>query len=175
MKVFIGNATKQHLAFVYRLPERKAAITQQIPMGTQKKLTEDMSQLDIDAIMDQWGKYGLIPYTELEAGKIDFSGYLIAVNNPIPGAVMDTAVEYRADVLRQLGREQRELAALEMVRTIERTVPTPATQYEMSVAEEIPQHGFQNPADSHTAEGWRINNDRPNMPETPRGGRRRAA
>jgi hypothetical protein len=172
--VYIGNATKQALQFAYRLPERKAPITQHVPVGGQKRLTEDMSQLDIDAIFEQWGKYGLTKVEELDSRRGSFDGYLISVGKPMTQDKMQRAAKYREAVLDARGRKTREEAALAMINTIERESNTIAKNYEVSVAEIEPSTGFTNPDDHHVAEGWRADRDqRPDMPPTPVPSRRR--
>ena len=173
--VYIANATKQILHFSYRLPERKTTITQVVPFLRQTKLGPDMSQQDIDSIIEQWGKYGLIKADELESRRGKFQGYMISVGKPVSQAIMDKATKYREMVLLKEGVEFRKTAALAMVNTIEAETKTPATEYEISIAEEIPEGGFKNTTDLHTAEGYRITGDRPNMPEKPSGRRSRRA
>ena len=184
MQFFVGNATKQILQFAYRLPERRAPITRIVHVGRQEKLSGnggyDLSRPDVDAILEQWGKYGLIPTSELESNRREFQGYLYSIDKPIPAAIMFKATKYREEVLLAKGKAQRQEAALEMINAIERNAKdrlgreVPADQYEVSVVEEEPRGGYS--SDSlHVAEGWRATRDqRPNMPEPP-SGRRRAA
>ena len=168
--VFIGNATKQILQFAYRLPERKQTITQPVPIWSQVELTVDCSQPDIDAIMEQWGKYGLVNVTSMGSAK-DFEGYLISIGKPITGSTLKDATDMRMDVLIERGEEMRADAAVAMISTIENETGTVARNYEISVVEEEPKRGFANPNDRHVAEGWRADrNQRPDMPDQ---GRRR--
>ena len=170
--VFIGNATKQILQFGYRLPERKQAITQTVPIWSQVELTVDCSQPDIDAIMDQWGKYGLINVTEMASAK-DFEGFLISIGKPISGTTLKDATDMRIDVLIERGEEMRADAAVAMINTIESETGTIARNYEISVVEEEPKRGFANPNEKHIAEGWRADrSQRPDMPPPDQGRRR---
>jgi hypothetical protein len=176
MYLYVANATKQILQFTYRIPERRAPITQPVQIGGQTRLSIDLSQPDIDAILEHWGRYGLIPVSELDRVK-EFQGYLYAIGKPISGAVIKKAAVIREAVLLRQGHAQREEAAIEMVNTIERQPGvTPANQYEVSVVEEEPRGGYD-PNQTHVAEGFRITRERPGMPEppTPLRGRRRAA
>ena len=159
--VFIGNATKQILQFAYRLPERKQIITQTVPIWSQVELTVDCSQPDIDAIMDQWSKYGLVNVTEMGVVK-GFEGYLISIGKPISGTTLKDATDLVREVLIERGKEMRADAAVAMINTIEHETGTIARNYEISVAEEEPRRGFANPNDPHVAEGWRADrNQRP--------------
>lgn len=169
--VFVGNATKQILQFAYKLPERKQTITQVVPIWSQVQLTIDCSQPDIDAIMEQWGKYGLVNVTEMSHAK-DFEGYLISIGRPIASSTLKDATEMRIDVLIERGEEMRANAAIAMINTIEHETGTIAKNYEISVVEEEPRRGFTNPNDRHISEGWRADrSQRPDMPDD-RGRRR---
>jgi hypothetical protein len=158
LDIFVGNATKQILEFAYRLPERKL-ITQRVGVYKQVKLAVDCSQKDVDAIFEQWGKYGLIDVTEIESVRSDFDGYLISVGKPINSEKLARAAHYRDDVLIERGKKLREEAAVAMMNTIENETGQPAKNYEVSVAEIEPAHGFANPDDSHIAEGFRADRD----------------
>jgi hypothetical protein len=174
--VYIGNATRQVLHFAYRLPERKP-ITQMIRYGAQSPLTVDCSQPDIDALLNQWGKYGLVKLDELESSRKskEFQGYLISIGKQIPQSIMDKAAKYRDEVLASHSEKARKEAAEVMVHTIENETGEIAKTYEISVAEIEPQQGFTNPNDPHVAQGWRIDRDqRPNMPPLPSARRHRA-
>ena len=166
--VFIGNATKQILQFGYRLPERKQPITQSVPMWGQVMLTVDCGKPDIDAILEQWGKYGLVDVSEMDSVRSDFEGYLISIGKPIPYDKLEMATEYRNSVLIERGKAMREEAAVAMINTIENETGQIARTYEVSVAEIEPQRGFANPNDKHVAEGWRADRDsRPDLPSVP--------
>ena len=176
--VYVGNATKQILEFVYRLPERKQPITQHVPIYKQVKLTPDFSAPDIDAILTQWGKYGMVNCTEMESVRKDFEGFLISVGKPIPLDKLERAAYYRSEVLEERGKKMRAEAAVAMINTIENETGTVAKNYEISVAEIEPPQGFSRPNDRHIAEGFRAERDaRPNMPtpEPPKRARRRRA
>jgi hypothetical protein len=170
--VYIANATKQRLQFAYRLPERKAAITQPIPIFGQERLSGDFSQPDIDSIMEQWGKYGLVKIEDLESARKRFDGYLISIGKPIPEEKLKRAIKYREAVLDGHGKILREQAAVAMINTIESESGAVARNYEISVVEEEPRGGYA-PNLTHVAEGYRADRDsRPGSP--PSRGRRRA-
>lgn len=173
--VFIANATKQHLQFVYRLPEHKRPITQVIPYGQQKRLAQDMSQLDIDAIRAQYDKYGLIELHELEGRRHRFGGYMISFNKPIPEEKMKRAAKYREAVLTVTGHEFRKSSAAVMADTIARESGIKHDRYQITVAQVEPDQGFANGDDSHVAETYVVDNNNPVGPHndlTPPGGRR---
>jgi hypothetical protein len=162
--VFIGNATKQILEFAYKLPERKL-VTQRVGVFKQVRLAVDCSQKDIDAIFEQWGKYGLVNATEIESVRKDFEGYLISVGKPIASEKLARATHYREDVLVERGKQLRKDAAIAMMNTIENETGQIAKNYEVSVAEIEPRAGFTNPDDSHVAEGFRA--EREERPQSP--------
>lgn len=182
MQFFVANCTKQILQFTYRLPERKAPITRMVGWGRQERLAAgsggyELSEPDIDAILEQWGKYGLLPVGELESNRHNFQGYLYSIGKPMKAETIKLAGVYREEVLRNKGVEIRKEAAMEMVNTIERETNRPADNYEITVVEEEPSGGYAE-NQTHVAEGYRASRDqRPNMPEppTPLKSRRRAA
>lgn len=160
---FIANCTKQNLQFVYRLPEHKRPITQIVPYGQQKKLGQDMSQLDIDSIRAQWDKYGLIELQELESHRHKFQGFLISFNKPVSADKLKLAAKYREAVLNTTGREFRKSSAVIMADTIARETGIRHDTYQFTVSQIEPDQGFANGDDSHTAETYVISND-PNAP-----------
>src|SRR3974390_1318278 len=82
MDLYIGNATKQEQQFCYRVPEDGRLRVQDIHVGTQIKVSGELTAQQIDAIVDQHRMYGLIPAAE--AGKVkDFAGLCYSVGKPI--------------------------------------------------------------------------------------------
>ena len=174
MHVYIGNATKQVLQFCYRVPERKGAIVQTVPILGQTRLSVDMDRPQIDALIEQWAKYGLVEITEADRIQGEFEGFLLSVGKPIPAEKLKRAAVKKDDVLGRRGEVLRREAALAMVNTIEaESGGRQARQYEISVSEIEPEQGFANPRDKHIAEGFRIVTDNPG-PRPGRRGRRSA-
>ena len=73
MKLYVCNGTRQVQAFVYRRriegsPGDKL-ITQPIPIGGQIQVSGDLNQYQVDDILDQHRRYGLIPVSEIATGR----------------------------------------------------------------------------------------------------------
>ena len=69
MDLFIGNASRQTFLFAYRVPETTSLRTQPIAPGTQEKISGDLSPEQIDAILAQHAKYGLISEAEIDRAR----------------------------------------------------------------------------------------------------------
>ena len=175
--VFISNCTKQNLQFVYRLPEHKRPITQTIPYGQQRRLSQDMSKFDIDAIRAQYDKYGLIELHELQSHRHKFGGYIISTDKPIPQKKLEEAVKIHEAVLTVKGHEFRKSSAAVMADTIARESGIKHDTYEFTVAQIEPDQGFAAGDNSHVAETYVINNPVSGNDLSPPGrrGRNRAA
>lgn len=173
--VFIGNATKQVYEFSYWIAERKAPITQRVPILGQVRLAAQLTPDEVTNLKLVNAKYGLTEVDRLGNAPENFSGYLIS-DKPIRPDVIKRAAHMRDMVLANQGKRMRAEAAIAMVNTIEAETSTPADNYEISVAEIEPDRGFSNPEDDHTAEGWRIDRHAPPgaPPPTRRKGRRLA-
>jgi hypothetical protein len=159
-ELFIGNATKQVLHFPYRVPERKGVIVQQIPIGGQIKITPygtntDLSLPDIDAILHQHAKYGMVNVTDLDTTKEPFTGICYSIGKPIPVNKLLAALEKDEIRLEQLGVDMRQQAAVAVNNQIEERIGAPLRGLEMSVAEIEPNSGFKYDA-KHVAEGVRV-------------------
>jgi hypothetical protein len=162
MDVFIGNATKQLLQFAYRVAERKGPIVQIVPVLSQIKLSWDFTPHDVDALFEHWSQYGLVDVTEMHSVREGFEGYLASVGKPIAVDNLVLAHEKHNEVLDQHGQEIREQAAIVIEEEVHKQSGMPPNTFEISVAEEIPEHGFTD-SNKHVAEGFRLQRG-PNAP-----------
>jgi hypothetical protein len=118
MKIFVGNATRQYRTFAYRVPESGRPRTQDIPMGGQIQLTGDFSQNEVDAIVDQHRKYGLIEVKDIDRRK-SFAGLCYQIDKPIRVSELQTAMVIRTEVLVERGKETRKAVALASAANLE--------------------------------------------------------
>jgi hypothetical protein len=158
--LYVANVTKQIVQFAYRLPERQGVIIQPIPIGGQVKISplggrEDLSTPEIDAILDQHRKYGLIPVGEIDSSKTPFHGMCYSVDKPISVDKLHRAMTRNEDALEQLGKDIRKEAAIAVNNQIEGTIGENLRQLEMSITEEEPRGGYP---DTHEplGEGVRV-------------------
>jgi hypothetical protein len=172
MKMYVGNCTQQLQDFVYRVPEQTSPRRQTIGIGEQILVSGDLSQRDLDYILEQHGKYGLIRVDEIDRTR-PFIGMCWS-DKPIPDKRMMYAIEHNADVLVDRGRTIRTEAALAVSSYAENQhaqsgLPGSIRQVETQAVE---QATAKNPNPTF-AEGVRVSR----AADPPRGGRgrRRAA
>jgi hypothetical protein len=175
-KLFIGNATKQLMKFSYRTPESGGVRVQDIPIGGQVQLTGDLTTSEIDCIIDQHRKYGLISISEIDRSKA-FSGLCYSIDRPISFANLQRAIAKNMDVLKDRGREIRKEAALVVNNGLEAELEETGlgglAKLEMSVVEEDnPAHPSQG---ERFAEGLRVMQGEETPPRRGPGRPRKAA
>lgn len=159
-QLFVANVTKQIVQFAYRLPERQGVVVQPIPIGGQVRISplggrEDLSTPEIDAILDQYRKYGLISVSEIESSKTPFHGMCYSLDKPISVEKLHRAMKRNEDALEDLGKQLRKEAALAVNNQIEGTIGENLRQLEMSITEEEPRGGYPEDHDP-VGEGVRV-------------------
>jgi len=158
MDLYIGNSTKQRQQFCYRVPEETGLRVQDIEIGTQVKISGDLSTQQIDAIIQQHRAYGLVPAAE--AGKVKgFTGLCYSVGRPIQSATLELAIDANQRVLEARGKKLREEAAIAVSNGMEQTLGEMGTganlrEVEMSAVEEEPKGGYRD--DAPFGEGVRV-------------------
>lgn len=177
MDLYIANLTKQNIDFAYRVPEEKGARLQNIKVGSQIKITGPggLNTKQVDAIINQNRKYGLIGVEEIDKTK-PFAGMCFSVDSPVSIAKIERAISHNTKVLVERGQEMRQQAAVAEARRIEdhlteESSPASLRNYEMSVVEE--NHSGASGLDP-VAEGTRVNRttDEGGRPSPQRGGGR---
>lgn len=160
--MYVGNASKQIIQFAYRVPERKGVVVQPIPIGGQVLLAPngtntDLSSLDIDSIVKQYSKYGMVEVSELDSTKEPFTGCCYSVGKPISVDKLRRAMERDEDRLEKLGQKIRQEAAVAVNSQIESNLGAPLRGLEMSASEIEPNGGFKDDGTKkHVAEGVRV-------------------
>jgi hypothetical protein len=179
--LYIGNTTKQIHEFHYRVPEVEGVRIQQIPIGGQVLISGTLSTPQIDYIVKQHEKYGLVRADEVDRTR-PFIG-LCWSDRPITAIKLERALRHNDDVLADRGREMRERGAIAEHNRLENNLaesgrPELLRGLEVSVQEEHPERrpSEDGPA---LAEGYSVSRDNPRGAPTPRPGRggrgRRAA
>lgn len=170
MKLYVANCTNQVQDFIYRLPETASSRQQQIAIGGQVRISGDLGQKDIDAIVEQHSKYGLV-----DVGSIDrerqFMGMCYSVDKPVDLKYVERAFEFNLRRLEDMGRKFRQEAAVAVSNAVEEQ-GSGLTALEMSVIEEETKKN-PNPTIS---EGTRVTRHEPPgaTPSPSRRGRRAA-
>ena len=114
--LYIANGTRQNFVFMYRLPEIAQVRQQPIRVGGQIRITapkEGLNTIQIDAIIEQHKKYGLIPASEIEKGKTS-APLAYQVGSPIPADRIARLMLRNQGVKVEMGRKFREDAAVVM-------------------------------------------------------------
>ena len=165
MKFYVANCTQQIQDFTYRLPETNSIRAQRIEIGGQIALSGDLGTLDIEAVIQQHQKYGLVNMVEIDRTK-PFIGLCYSVDKPVPIDKIVNAMVHNVEVLKDRGRAHRQEAAIVINNTIEEQTPS-LKSLEVSIVEEQSKNG----ASPEFAEGVRISRyDTPtSQPQPPRG------
>ena len=173
MRLYIANATKQNFDFMYRMPEVSGIRVQTIPIGGQIQITGELSTLQVDSIIAQHAKYGMVSVDEIDRSR-NFTGLCYSIDKQIPVAKIMTAVRLNTAVLQNRGKQMRQEAAVAENNRIERTliendIPGVLNKLEVSVVEE------KDRADGEpmVAEGVRVTRNEPENEQAPPRRRRR--
>lgn len=148
-ELFIANATRQFLDFTYRLPESSGPRVQRIRPGGQIRISGDLSQKGVDAVVDQHRKYGLVRVSEIDRTK-DFSGICYDVDRPVQVEKLRRAMAKKTEVLVERGREIRKMAAIANNNALEASLeesgrPEGLRELSMEIVEENPTEASENP------------------------------
>ena len=126
-KMFVANLTSQIQVFAFRLPESNKAFHQDIPIGGQIPVAgrngrPELDTKDIEAIVRQHAKYGLIDVAEIDRTKA-FTGMCFSLDKPVNVSKIRYAIEHNHLVLVERGKEIREAAAVGISQKIENENP----------------------------------------------------
>lgn len=120
MKLYVANCTKQHHLFTYRVPEGRRNVEQRIDVGQCAQVWQDANRADLEAIVAQHARYGLVEVREIDRTK-GFIGMCYSYDAPInPDAVM-RALEHNDAVLVQRGADLRKQAAVAIAVGVEQS------------------------------------------------------
>lgn len=173
MRVYVANTTRQIQDFAWRALETNKLVRIPIEVGAQVMLPGDWQKEEIDHIVAQHARYGVISVDEIDRSKA-FIGLCYSVDKPIPVEKIRRALVTNQAVLEERGRELRKHAAVAAAQQVQNDNPTAGlTRMEMTIQEEREDGGA--PA---VNEGIRVDASAapPTAPQPQgRGGRRRAA
>ena len=170
MDLYVANATKQNIDFVYRVPGQTGIRSQPIAMGCQVRISGDLMPEEIDGIIEQHRKYGLISADEVKSAR-DFHGTCYSVGKPCPVGLIEGLLHVNDAALVKLGKQIREETAVASSQVLENDLsesgrPERLRTYEAAVIEEERRDGTS----ASFAEGVRVTRDE----DAPRRGRRNA-
>jgi hypothetical protein len=166
-KLYVANATTQNQAFSYRVPDEHPTgglvysknRTQEIPPGRQIAISGDLSSAQIDAIIEQHRKYGLLKVDEI--GRQSTHIHIVAsVDRPISASRLEEVMKNNLVILKERGKQMRKLAAIQ---THEETAgnmndPDAPTLVKMELEVEELRERFSNVVEAPLEEHIRVSN-----------------
>lgn len=172
MRVYVANTTRQIQEFSWRALESNKLVRVPIDVGAQVMLPGDWQKEEIDHLVAQHARYGVIGVDEIDRSK-DFIGLCYSVDKPVPVEKIRRALVVNQAVLEERGRELRQHAAVAAAQQVQTDNPGAGlTRMEMTIQEER-----EDGTTPSVNEGIRVDaNAPPGSPQPQgRGGRRRAA
>jgi hypothetical protein len=170
MKLFIANCTRQQQGVYYRIPESPTPRHQMIDIGRQITVSGDLNTPQIDAIIGQLRKYGLVHVDEIDKTKA-FAGLCYSVDKPIKVDQIMRGVAHNDEVLDERGQQIRKEAAVAVNNALEQTLQGKAdvNKLDVSIEEVAGKDGKSN----DFAENLRVTREEaPTSPARGGGGRR---
>jgi|SRR5580765_1190204 len=118
MRLYIGNCTQQIVELPYRVIESAGVRFQKIGIGQQTPISGDLNQPQVDYIIEQLSKYGLMEFSEVKSTR-GHVGLVYSVDKPIPSITLEYGMRQNKNVLINKGKETRKLAAVAINNAIE--------------------------------------------------------
>ena len=155
MYMFIANGLHQNFDFQYRLPNTKTYRTQLIPIGGQIRISGELTEADIDAIVKVHTIYGMIRADEIAQFKGFHIPYVYSINTPVSAEVIGELIVHNREYNEALGKKLRQEAAVALSNSIEDGTTDHLTNLELTI-EEVSSKD----RDATFAEGIRVTRDR---------------
>lgn len=118
MKLYVANLTLQHQILLYRVPGHVGVHQQRIPIGGQVSVFGDLSSEQIEGIIAQHAKYGLVKFDEIDRFK-GHAVYCWRVGSPVNVERVKRMMAHNHSVLHQRGELIRKQAAVTANHVIE--------------------------------------------------------
>jgi hypothetical protein len=167
-KLFVANVSKQIHQFAYRALERNGVIIQPIPIGGQITIAPngtntDLTTPEIDFILNQNRKYGLVSIEELDNSKdFRFNGICFSIGKPLTTERLRRAMQRNEEVLEAMGREIRKEAAVAAHQRIEEEIgETLPKGLRVSIEEQEPRGGYNIDDHAPVADGFHVTREAP--------------
>jgi hypothetical protein len=117
-KLYIANTTQQVQDFQARIPEISQIVRVVVPIGGQVPIPMELNPLQIEAIVEQHSRYGLVAVSEIDRTK-DFIGLCFQVDKPINVERVKYAAVHNFEVLEKRGDQIRKEAAVSVSNAVE--------------------------------------------------------
>jgi hypothetical protein len=140
MRLYIANCTQQVQTFMYRTPEESGAMSggvrvQPIEIGNQIIIPGDLNQIQIDSIVSQHRKYGLIAVDEVDRNKA-FAGLCYSIDKPVSISKLLYVIQNNKKLMDERGRKTRLEAAIAVNQQVETNMSDQLKKLEIEVKEE---------------------------------------
>jgi len=171
MHIYIANGTAQTHKFMYRLPEKPGEFQLDIPPGGQVRLPHDMSIPELDSVIEQHKRYGLVEAKANQRFDRRTAPLCYSIGKPVVLDSIHALILANREVLTTQGKKMREEAGVAIHAQMEEMVvrnqmPDRLVQAEISVQEDSQEPEF--------AEGVKVSRDNPaGQPARPKLSRRR--
>lgn len=162
-KLFVANPTRQNHLISLRLPERAGIVQQNVAPGRQIQFFGELSTPELEAILKHGATYGWVSVTDLSKRGTPFASLVYSIDRPVPRGSLMGLIENNTRVLKQRGKENRDLAAVAMSQDLEAMVESETGAHTREVNVEIVEDDSKPRAaeDDHeaVAEGRKITRD----------------
>ena len=179
-RMYIANCTKQIHTFTYRIPDSSETLTRpraiEIRAGGQAKLPDDLSTPQIDAVIRQHARYGMVSVADLDRTK-PFAGMCYSIDKPVSVDSIRAGLIHNDAVLREQGKQLRQEAGVAAFEAAERAAESASQATgtdlnlavaEISVIEVDPDKNASSREGDAVAEGVRLTRSEEPGPTAPR-------
>jgi hypothetical protein len=183
MRMYVANCTQQRQIFMYRVPEEGSGMmggmrVQDIEIGQQVPLSGDLNKFQVDSIVQQHARYGMVAVEEIDRTRGAFTGLCYSVDKPVPVSKLLYVINANKSVLDLRGQEIRKEAAVAVNQQVETQMegnvsgakPPQLEKLEIEVQEEKSGNG---PAHKPMDEKLRVTRSEDPTPMRPLKARRR--
>lgn len=150
MKLYIANGTQQKHTFAYRLPSANKVLTQPIAIGGQICIPRELSEPEVDAVVKQHEKYGMIPAKEIGSRGSRNSPLAFQVDKPFDPERIAQLMSVNRGVMIEMGEKVRRDTAVVIATEIgrearDRNEGDNLAEVEIEVIEENNRSGAKSP------------------------------
>lgn len=111
MRMFVANATRQVVTFLYRIPDSSGLRAQDIPIGGQVQLSQDLPVESVNAIVEQHQRYGMVEAAQAYRSKV-FTGLCYSLGSPVKMDTIAALIDHNTEKLVERGQQIRQEAAV---------------------------------------------------------------
>lgn len=136
--LYIGNTTKQHHEFLYRLPGEAGVKTQRIESGGQARIYNPAPMDVLAYIIKQHEHYGLVQENEVPTTK-EFIGLCFSIDRPVDLDRLLHAFDHNNTVMDETAIDRREGVAAAIAAELESATGLPMRNVTVQLKEDVKQ------------------------------------